>query len=80
MRISANKIEREKFQSRIGNSYVSVFLKELVTIRDVDWVDLQKYFFVPEPINKIDYLSIKSITADNKQSASIESYSNNLFQ
>ena len=54
------KISREKLKNvepnfKIGNSWVSFYLKKIVTIRDKDWNELKQYFDIPEPARNIDF-------------------------
>ncbi|MFO7890219.1 MAG: site-specific DNA-methyltransferase [bacterium] len=57
--ITKNKLTQEKSNSKIGNVWVSFYLKEVVTIRDKDWEELYTYYTVPKDIKKIDYIKIK---------------------
>ena len=54
-----NKLLRESSNSKIINSWVSFYLDEIVTIRDIDWADLSEYFLLPENIKHIDFEKIK---------------------
>ena len=40
---------------KIGNNWVSFYLKDIVTIRNNDWNNLEQYFNIPNPIRTIDY-------------------------
>lgn len=59
--------------SKIGNSYVSLFLNELITIRNNDWIDLKNYFEIP--VNKKDLefkkIKLKKIINSNKKLVSL---------
>lgn len=33
---------------KLNNSYVSIFLNELITIRDIDWDDIKNEFYIPK--------------------------------
>ncbi len=57
--ISDDKLSIEAPDSKIGNVWVSIYLNELVTIRNMDWGELEQYFFIPENIKEIDYTKIK---------------------
>ena len=57
------KISREKLKNiepnfKIGNSWVSFYLKKIVTIRDKDWNELKQYFDIPEPVRNIDFKQV----------------------
>lgn len=56
VRIANDKVEKENQLSKIGNSWVSIYLNEVVTIRDKDWEDLNKYYNLPVPNEKVDYI------------------------
>lgn len=57
--ISLEKLKRTKPNFKIGNSWVSFYLKEIVTIRNNDWEKLQEYFIIPKQIRMIDRQKIK---------------------
>lgn len=56
--IAQIKLNEEGANSKIGSIWVSYFLDDLVTIRDRDWEELSQYYFIPQPINKIDHTKI----------------------
>ncbi len=56
--IARNKVEQEASNSKIGNVWVSFYLDEVVTIRDKDWAELSQYYYVPEPVEGVDYTKI----------------------
>lgn len=53
--ISKQKLELIKPNYKIGKSWVSFYLKDIVTIRNKDWENLQQYFVIPNPTRTIDY-------------------------
>ena len=53
--ISNEKLRNTKSNFKIGKSWISFYLKEIVTIRNNDWNDLKKYFSIPSPIRNIDF-------------------------
>ena len=57
--ITTNKLSEELPDSKIGNVWVSIYLDEIVTIRDKDWNELSQYFIIPEDIKDIDFKRIK---------------------
>ncbi|NUM35221.1 MAG: DNA adenine methylase [Candidatus Brocadiae bacterium] len=57
--ISKEKLKNTKPNYKIANIWVSFYLKEIVTIRNKDWIDLEKHFIIPSPIRSIDYEKIK---------------------
>lgn len=56
--ISENKLRDEMSNSKIGDIWVSSYLDEVVTLRDKDWEELSKYFFIPEAAEEIDHTVI----------------------
>lgn len=59
--IARSKLKIEKTDSKIGSVWVSYFLGGLATIRDADWEELSKYYYIPEPRAKIDQSAIHII-------------------
>ena len=53
--ISQEKLEHTKPNFKIGGSWVSFYLKDIVTIRNNDWNNIEKYFIIPNPLRSIDY-------------------------
>lgn len=60
--ITRNKLAQEKFNSKLGDCWVSFYLDKIVTLRDCDWAKLKDYFFIPEKPEDIDHtpVSLKS--------------------
>ncbi len=52
--IAAEKLKLENFVSKLGDSFVSFYLNEIVTLRDSDWNKLKTFFEIPEDIKEID--------------------------
>ena len=59
--ITIDKLNKEKSNSKIDDIWVSIYLNEIVTIRNNDWNLLKKYFVIPDNVKLIDYLKIKVI-------------------
>jgi len=57
--ITREKLVMEIESSRIGKTWVSFYLGELATIRNIDWNDLAKYFSLPNITREIDFKKIK---------------------
>jgi site-specific DNA-methyltransferase (adenine-specific) len=57
--ISKQKLKQIKPNFKIGESWVSFYLHDIVTIRNNDWAKLQQYFTIPTPIRTIDYRKIE---------------------
>ena len=58
VQITKSKLNQESANSKIGNVWVSFFLKEAITIRDKDWEELSSYFSIPKDIKTIDSTKI----------------------
>jgi site-specific DNA-methyltransferase (adenine-specific) len=56
---STMKLARENSCSKIGPVWVSIFSNEVITIRHIDWDALARYYKIPSPANKIDYIKIE---------------------
>ena len=41
-------------ETKIGNSYVSMYLSKIITIRDSDWDDIKNYIEIPDDILEIE--------------------------
>lgn len=59
--ISQQKLERTEPNYKLGESWVSFYLKDIVTIRNNDWNNLAKYFSIPNPLRNIDFEQAKLI-------------------
>jgi len=62
--ISKRKLEATEPNFKLGNSWVSFYLNDVVTIRDNDWNELKEYFIIPKPMKTIDF---KKIVLKNKK-------------
>jgi len=52
--IANQKIKSERFKSNIDNIWVSFFNKDIITIRDIDWNALSKFYYLPNENKDID--------------------------
>jgi site-specific DNA-methyltransferase (adenine-specific) len=57
-RIALSKLSQEEPNSKIGDSWVSYFLDEIVTLRDKDWAQIAPYYIIPSRIEDVDRTSI----------------------
>lgn len=57
--ISKEKLEYTKPNFKIGDSWVSFYLKDIITLRNNDWVNIKKFFIIPNPLRSIDFKRIK---------------------
>jgi site-specific DNA-methyltransferase (adenine-specific) len=55
---SIAKLAKETNSSKVGTVWVSFFSNEVITIRHIDWDSLCKFYEIPSPANKIDYIRI----------------------
>ena len=56
--ISQQKIQDENILSKIGDKWISVFLNNIVTLRNEDWEYLKDYFYIPEKPEDIDHTPV----------------------
>jgi site-specific DNA-methyltransferase (adenine-specific) len=80
-RISDDKLRNTLSNYKLGKSWLSFFLNEVITIRDIDWNDIQQYFHIPNSRREIDFQKIvlkdkKMIPSDIPQNESICAYGN----
>ena len=54
VKISENKLNQELSNSRLGNSWVSFYLNEVVTLRDKDWDNIKNYYHIPSQPQEVD--------------------------
>ncbi|MBP8717854.1 MAG: site-specific DNA-methyltransferase [Candidatus Atribacteria bacterium] len=73
--ITRDKISKEIYDSKIGEAWLSLYLDEIVTIRDIDWGKLVLYFSIPESIKDVDFKKVKL----NKQGKSVNHENINTF-
>lgn len=65
--ITKNKLFKESSNSKIGDVWVSFYMDEIVTIRDIDWEKLARYFLIPENIKDVDFMKIDfELSGNNK--------------
>ncbi|VUT24955.1 MAG: Modification methylase MjaV [Candidatus Methanolliviera sp. GoM_oil] len=64
--ITKDKLAGVSSNSKIGDIWVSFYLDEIETIRDIDWVKLAQHFLIPENIKDIDFTKIKKIKFDKQ--------------
>jgi len=57
--IAKEKIKNISDDSKIGDFWISFYLKEPRTIRNKDWKNLSKYFIIPKDLREIDFQKIK---------------------
>jgi len=65
--ITKNKLFKESSNSKIGDVWVSFYIDEIVTIREIDWEKLVRYFLIPENIKDVDFMKTEFVlSGDNK--------------
>jgi len=52
--ISKAKLDSVIPDSKIGDKFVSFYLKDVITIRDIDWDYLKQFFIIPSPPSLVD--------------------------
>ncbi|MDR2292874.1 MAG: site-specific DNA-methyltransferase, partial [Prevotellaceae bacterium] len=57
--ISQEKLKLVLPNYKIGKSWVSFYLRDIATIRNNDWTNLEQYFNVPNPARTIDYQKVE---------------------
>lgn len=62
--ITKNKVINTK-ETKLGDSYVSIFLNKVVTIRDKDWDNIKEYFIIPKNPLELEKNKIKLINKNN---------------
>lgn len=56
--IAKEKLSKIQKKSKIGNSYVSIHLNDIITIRNNDWTELKQYYLLPKSPKDIDFFKI----------------------
>ena len=56
--IARDKVEQQVLNSQVGDVWVSVYLDEIITLRDQDWEMLQPEFYSPKSPKEIDNTKI----------------------
>ena len=56
--IAHDKVEQQVLNSQVGDVWTSVYLDEIITLRDQDWEALQPEFHSPESVKAIDHTKI----------------------
>lgn len=64
--ISEGKLLQEEPTSKIGNAWVSFYLNEIVTLRDIDWEEISQYYIIPDAIQDIDNTNIAFMNGRQK--------------
>ena len=59
VKIANEKVNNITDDTKIGDCWISFYLDEPRTIRNVDWENLSKYFIIPEDLREIDFQKIK---------------------
>ncbi len=65
--LTREKLAKEPAHSKIGKIWVSIYLDEPVTIRDIDWNNISKYFSIPASMRDIDFGKIKLAMRDTQK-------------
>ncbi|MBB1077097.1 site-specific DNA-methyltransferase [Rhodoferax sp. 4810] len=62
--IASTKLTQEQFHSKLGASWVSIYLDQIITLRDQDWTQLTAYYTQPKTAEDIDTRTL-TIKPDN---------------
>lgn len=73
--ISKKKLENTKPISKIGNSWVSFYLNNIITIRDMDWEKLKDHYFIPKVARDIESKKIMLKSDDERIALSVNQIS-----
>jgi len=57
--IAKNKLSQEMSDSKIGDTWVSFFLRKVATLRNIDWELVAPYFIIPKDPKQIDVTEIE---------------------
>ncbi|MBM4175128.1 MAG: site-specific DNA-methyltransferase [Ignavibacteria bacterium] len=57
--ITQKKLKQEEANSKLGNRWVSFYLDEVITLRNIDWDYLKEYFLIPSKPEEIDHTPIQ---------------------
>jgi len=58
VKITREKLKREQIKSKIGDYWVSIYLDEVITLRNDDWKYLKKFYIIPNKIKDIEYKQV----------------------
>lgn len=58
-KISMEKLSHIQSDSKLGASWVSYYLDDIITIRNIDWLSLKEHFDIPDPVRYIDQTKIR---------------------
>lgn len=59
--IANEKLNYEQSNSKLGDYWISFFLKDIVSLRNVDWEGLAEYYLLPKNNREIDHTKIEFI-------------------
>lgn len=59
--IANDKLKYEQSNSKLGEFWVSFFLKDIISLRNVDWEGLSEYYILPQNNRAIDHTKIEFI-------------------
>jgi len=59
--IANDKLKYEQSNSKLGEFWVSFFLKDIISLRNVDWECLSEYYLLPQNNRAIDHTKIEFI-------------------
>ena len=57
--IAESKLAQEKRNSKLGDAWVSFFLRRIATLRNIDWDIIEPYFIIPDDRKHVDFTEIE---------------------
>ena len=63
--IANDKLKYEQSNSKLGEYWVSFFIKDIVSLREVDWKGLSKFYLLAQNNSDIDHTQIEFIDKRN---------------
>ena len=78
--ISMKKVMNITTESKIGNVWISFYLDEPRTIRNIDWENLSKYFLIPEDLREIDFQKIELLNKRDNFNLMNKQFQQQVFQ
>lgn len=79
MEITRHKLANIK-EIKIGDSFVSIYLNKVITIRDKDWDNIKEYFDIPDNPLALEWIIIRQKTeTERKQRPLMVSDKNSVY-
>ena len=59
--IANDKLKYEQSNSKLGEYWISFFLKDIVSLRDTDWEGISSFYLLPQNSRDVDHTQIEFI-------------------